>query len=113
MKAISVATSTGSVRSPGAIVVVVMPCRAHSIESVRAVFSSAARAACAWGPALGRGATNITLPPRSSGMKHAFATARVASQLWSTQARNAPSPSPPAASYRPAPSQIKTSSSRP
>src|SRR3954471_12567976 len=68
-----------------------MAYRAHSIESVRAVFSRAAPSAPAWAPSRGRGPRSTSLPP-SPAIQTALATARVAFQAPS---RPAPRPSTP------------------
>jgi hypothetical protein len=54
--AVSAATSLAGVLAPGAIATVAIPWRAHSIESVRARFSSPAHTAGAYSPASGAGA---------------------------------------------------------
>ena len=74
-----------------------MPWRAHSVLSVRAVFSSAAAVA------VSAGASN-TIFPRAAGMNAAFTTARAAAKHPSAAARSPASP-PPAPSNDARPSQ--------
>ena len=73
---------------PAASAVSLIPKRAHSIESTRVRFSTAARAADEWAmpgsPWCGERVTLTILPPRASGIIARVATAWVISQVPST-----------------------------
>ena len=88
----SSASSAGVVVVPGVIATAVMPNRAHSTDSVRARFSSAARAAGACGPASGAGATNSRRPGIWLSIIAPAASARPARQACSRAARSASGP---------------------
>ncbi len=72
------------------IATVVTPWRAHSIESVRATFSAAARNPSAAGSSTaGGGATSSTRPGLAGSIQAATATARIVTQAPSSARRSA------------------------
>ena len=81
--------------SPGATATTVTACRAHSTDSVRARFSSAALAAPASGPAPGGGAMSTILPGAAPGISAPAPAARTNVHTSSSSAFSAAGPPAP------------------